>query len=115
MALLRNGEESVKVLMMLKLFVKKIQRSLIHSSRGSSVTEIKQGHFAVIAVKGGEPKRFIVELEYLTDPAFVKLLEDAEEEYGFQQKGVLSVPCQPEELEMIIGERRRRRRMSTEW
>ncbi|XP_050230006.1 auxin-responsive protein SAUR32-like [Mercurialis annua] len=112
MALLRNGEESVRALMKLEHFVKRIQRGVVHSSRGSSLRDIKQGHFAVIAAKGGEPKRFIVELEYLTNPAFVKLLEEAEQEFGLQQKGVLSVPCQPEELEMIIGERRR---MSTEW
>ena len=129
MALKNYKDESVKSLMMLKLLIKKIQRGFTHSSKASTLDviafddgknaasmlpeDVKQGHFAVIAVKGGEPKRFIVELDYLTDPAFVKLLEDAEEEYG-QQKGVLSVPCQPEELQTIIGDRRRRR-MSTEW
>ncbi|KAG8648562.1 auxin-responsive protein SAUR32 [Manihot esculenta] len=129
---MKNSEESVKSLMMLKLFVRKIQRGLMHSAtKGSSLNasklkkdqieaakmvpeDVKQGHFAVLAVKGGEPKRFVVELEHLTNPAFMKLLEDAEEEYGFQQKGVLAVPCQPEELQIILGERKNRR-MSTEW
>ncbi|KAJ9181546.1 hypothetical protein P3X46_009667 [Hevea brasiliensis] len=127
----KNREEIVKSLMMLKLFVRKIQRGLMHSaSKGSSPNanklkkeieaakmvpkDVKQGHFAVIAVKGGEPKRFVVELENLTNPAFMKLLEEAEEEYGFQQKGVLAVPCQPEELQIILGDRKKRR-MSTEW
>ncbi|XP_057999425.1 protein SMALL AUXIN UP-REGULATED RNA 12-like [Hevea brasiliensis] len=117
---MRNREESVKGLMMLKLFVRKIQRGLMHSaSKGSSLNanklkeeieaakmvpeDVKQGHFAVIAMKGAEPKRFVVELDHLTNPAFVKLLEQAEEEYGFQQKGVLAVPCQPEELQMILS------------
>ncbi|KAL6336421.1 hypothetical protein AAG906_014593 [Vitis piasezkii] len=51
--------------------------------------DVKEGHFAVWAVMGGEPKRFIVDLCYLTNPAFLRLLEQAEEEYGFEQKELL--------------------------
>lgn len=68
--------------------------------------DVKEGHFAVIAMHGEETKRFVVELDYLTDPAFLKLLEQAREEYGFQQKGALAVPCTPEELQKIIENRR---------
>lgn len=68
--------------------------------------DVREGHFAVIAMQGEERKRFIVELEYLTDPAFLKLLEKAREEYGFGQKGALSVPCTPQELQKIIENRR---------
>lgn len=57
--------------------------------------DVKEGHFAVIAVKGGKSKRFILELSYLRNPAFLRLLEQAKEEYGFQQMGALTVPCQP--------------------
>lgn len=64
--------------------------------------DVKEGHFAVWAVMGGESKRFIVDLCYLTNPAFLRLLEQAEEEYGFEQKGTLAVPCQPEELQKIL-------------
>lgn len=64
--------------------------------------DVKEGHFAVLAVMGGEPKRFIVNLCYLTNPAFLRLLEQAEEEFGFGQKGTLAVPCQPEELQRIL-------------
>ncbi|TKY62129.1 Auxin-responsive protein SAUR32 [Spatholobus suberectus] len=68
--------------------------------------DVKEGHFAVIAMQGEEPKRFVVELDYLTDPAFLKLLEQAREEYGFEQKGALAVPCSPQELQKIIENRR---------
>ena len=67
--------------------------------------DVKEGHFAVLAVRGGEPKRFIVDLSYLTNPAFLRLLEQAEEEFGFEQKGTLAVPCQPEELQKILNPR----------
>lgn len=68
--------------------------------------DVKEGHFAVIAMQGEETERFIVELDYLTDPAFLKLLEQASEEYGFGQTGALAVPCRPQELLKIIENRR---------
>ncbi|KAK7245106.1 hypothetical protein RIF29_39940 [Crotalaria pallida] len=68
--------------------------------------DVKEGHFAVIATHGEEAKRFIVELDYLTDPDFLRLLEQAKEEFGFQQKGALAVPCRPQELQKIIENRR---------
>ncbi|XWS59641.1 hypothetical protein CRYUN_Cryun08bG0139400 [Craigia yunnanensis] len=66
--------------------------------------DVKEGHFAVIAVKGEKSKRFILELSYLRNPAFLRLLEQAKEENGFQQTGALIVPCQPEELQKILEE-----------
>ncbi|MCE3052494.1 hypothetical protein HAX54_052763 [Datura stramonium] len=65
--------------------------------------DVKEGHFAVFTVSPEEePKRFIVELHWLTNPSFLKLLKQAEDEFGFQQKGVLQVPCHAEELQMIL-------------
>ncbi|KAK7392456.1 hypothetical protein VNO78_20895 [Psophocarpus tetragonolobus] len=64
--------------------------------------DVLEGHFVVLANKGEETKRFIVELHYLDDPAFLGLLERAREEYGFRQKGVLVIPCHPQELEKIL-------------
>ncbi|EXC16179.1 hypothetical protein L484_024347 [Morus notabilis] len=65
--------------------------------------DVKEGHFAVFAAKGAEKKRFIVKLECLNSPTFLRLLEQAEEEYGFEQTGALVVPCRPEELHRILG------------
>ncbi|KDP29147.1 hypothetical protein JCGZ_16536 [Jatropha curcas] len=126
---MKTKKESVKGLMMLKLFIRKLQQALLlSSSKESSFSiineeiknakevpgDVKQGQFAVLAVKGEEPKRFVVELDHLTNPEFMKLLEQAQEEFGFQQKGVLAVPCQPEELQTILSNRKNRR-ISTEW
>lgn len=119
-------EESVKRLMKLKLLLTKLQRGFFFSSsRKNDLSDIdegekmvpndvKKGHFAVIAVKGREPKRFIVELANLSNPEFLSLLEQAKEEYGFQQNGVIAVPCFPEELQNVISSKRKKR-MSTEW
>ncbi|XP_038998788.1 auxin-responsive protein SAUR50-like [Hibiscus syriacus] len=59
--------------------------------------DVKEGYFAVISVKGGEKRRFILDLRYLRKPEFVELLEKAKKEYG-----VLILPCQPEELQKIL-------------
>ncbi|XVE96624.1 hypothetical protein REPUB_Repub02eG0238700 [Reevesia pubescens] len=119
---MQNWEESHTGLVIVRLFVKKLKIVLLElPSRvgDQNVVEfdedieetkkipkdVKEGHFAVIAVKGGKPKRFILELSYLKNPAFLRLLEQAKEEYGFQQMGTLTVPCQPEELQKILEDR----------
>ncbi|XP_009613076.1 auxin-responsive protein SAUR50-like [Nicotiana tomentosiformis] len=121
------GEEiRSKGLITLKLLIKKLIKNIIKSHlqfsprRENGVEfvkfprvnneevvpdDVKEGHFAVFAVNTGSEetrKRFILELNWLTNPAFLRLLKLAEEEYGFRQKGVLEIPCPPEELEKII-------------
>ncbi|KAK7267722.1 hypothetical protein RIF29_20400 [Crotalaria pallida] len=68
--------------------------------------DVMEGYFAVLAIKGEEAQRFILELNYLNDPAFLGLLDQAKEEYGFRQKGALAVPCRPQELQKILDHRR---------
>ncbi|KAG4959534.1 hypothetical protein AAZX31_13G125700 [Glycine max] len=64
--------------------------------------DVMEGYFAVLAIKGEETKRFIVGLDYLNDPAFLRLLDQAREEYGFRQKEALALPCCPQELQKIL-------------
>ncbi|KAM3340081.1 auxin-responsive protein SAUR32-like [Capsicum galapagoense] len=65
--------------------------------------DVKEGYFAVFSVnKEEEPKRFTVELHWLTNPSFLKLMKQTEDEYGFGQKGVLEVYCLAEELQKIL-------------
>ncbi|KAK4343038.1 hypothetical protein RND71_038854 [Anisodus tanguticus] len=65
--------------------------------------DVKEGHFAVFSVNPEEkPQRFVVELQCLTHPSFLKLLKEAEDEYGFRQ-GVLEFPCRAEELEKVLA------------
>ncbi|KAG5150783.1 hypothetical protein AAZX31_10G053500 [Glycine max] len=104
---------------MLRSFVGKIEKGvsllfvhrrppLNHFNEATSVVpdDVREGYFAVLAIKGEESKRFIVGLHYLNDPAFLGLLDQAEEEFGFGQKGALAIPCQPQELQKILDGRR---------
>lgn len=66
--------------------------------------DVKEGQFAVMAVKCQEPKRFVVELRCLTNPSFLRLLKKAGEEYGFRNHGAIEIPCEPHELQMVLLE-----------
>uniref|UniRef100_A0A2N9I581 Auxin-responsive protein n=1 Tax=Fagus sylvatica TaxID=28930 RepID=A0A2N9I581_FAGSY len=119
MSIKRNRYETKKALAMLRLFIEKLQKSLsVLAPRETDLNDfneelvvaavvpdyVTEGHFSVFAIKGEETKRFVVELYYLTNPAFLRLLDQAKEEYGFTQKGALTVPCRPEELQKILDD-----------
>ncbi|XP_028756908.1 auxin-induced protein 6B-like [Neltuma alba] len=119
MAKLRNSSGKKKGgIVKLKVVVEKIQKKLLPGMKGSSYRDaceeeegsessyvpedVKEGHFAVIAEDGEEPRRFVVPLSCLTHPSFLRLLEEAAEEYGFDHEGALTIPCSPRELERIL-------------
>ncbi|KAJ1425909.1 Small auxin-up RNA [Sesbania bispinosa] len=96
-----------------KFVVEKLhKRLLLGRNKGSSdfdryeqvPEDVKEGHFAVIAEGGEEPKRFVLPLSCLTNPMFLRLLERAAEEYGFDHEGALTIPCRPSELERILAQ-----------
>ncbi|XP_058082422.1 auxin-induced protein X15-like [Magnolia sinica] len=64
--------------------------------------DVKEGHVAVMAVGGEHHRRFIVPLSYLAHPAFLRLLDQAEEEFGLSQGGTLTLPCRPSEIERVL-------------
>lgn len=70
---------------------------------------VKQGYVVVFATEGWKSERFVVELGYLNNPEFLKLLKQAEEEFEFSLEGALAIPCGPDDLERIIGMRRSER------
>lgn len=64
--------------------------------------DVKEGHFVVYPVDDGELKRFIISLDYLAHPGFIKLLDLAGEEFGYKQARGLAVPCSSNELQRIL-------------
>ncbi|XWS11639.1 hypothetical protein CRYUN_Cryun37aG0016100 [Craigia yunnanensis] len=66
----------------------------------ASAGVVPKGFLAVCVVK--ELKRFIIPTEYLGHQAFGVLLRKAEEEFGFQQEGVLKIPCEVSTFEKIL-------------
>ncbi|CDO97720.1 unnamed protein product [Coffea canephora] len=84
-----------------KLAAKESSSSLNNGAvSGGSSDVVPKGYLAVCV--GEELKRFVIPMEYLGHQAFGILLREAEEEFGFQQEGVLKIPCQVAVFEKIL-------------
>ncbi|KAM0968625.1 hypothetical protein ACFX13_017251 [Malus domestica] len=70
------------------------------SCEASNNAAVPKGYLAVCV--GEELKRFVIPTDYLGGPAFHILLREAEEEFGFQQTGVLRIPCEVSVFEGIL-------------
>ncbi|XAR52162.1 hypothetical protein NMG60_11020086 [Bertholletia excelsa] len=74
-----------------------------HGKKEEEMKEIPKGCLAIMVGHEGEQQRFIIPVIYINHPLFMQLLKDAEEEYGFEQKGPISIPCHVEEFRQIRG------------
>ncbi|XP_021277420.1 auxin-responsive protein SAUR71 [Herrania umbratica] len=81
-------------------FLKRTLSLSDNSVREASSNTVPKGYLAVSV--GEEQKRFIIPTEYLSHHAFHLLLREAEEEFGFQQAGVLRIPCEVSIFEGIV-------------
>ncbi|KAJ8451326.1 hypothetical protein Cgig2_014098 [Carnegiea gigantea] len=70
------------------------------STSGASSNAVPKGFLAVHV--GEEMKRFVIPTNYLSHQAFSVLLKEAEEEFGFQQEGILRIPCEVDVFESIL-------------
>eukprot|EP01018_Ginkgo_biloba_P027681 Gb_29896 [translate_table: standard] len=61
-------------------------------SPASPPPDVPEGYLAVYV--GKERRRFIIPTSYLSRPVFRTLLQKAEEEFGFDHKGGLTIPCE---------------------
>ncbi|TKY64707.1 Auxin-responsive protein SAUR72 [Spatholobus suberectus] len=81
--------------------IKFLKRTLSFTDVSSSNNDIVPKGFLAVCV-GKELKRFVIPTDYLRHEAFEMLLQEAEEEFGFQQEGVLKIPCQVSVFEKIL-------------
>lgn len=64
--------------------------------------DVPKGSVAVyVGDEQEEQTRFVVPVVYLNHPLFLHLLEEAEHLYGFDNKGVLTIPCQVSDFEYL--------------
>lgn len=80
-----------------------LKRALSISEReggSSSNVQVPKGYLAVCV--GVDLNRFVIPTEYLGHQAFHMLLREAEEEFGFEQTGVLRIPCEVPVFESIL-------------
>lgn len=72
-----------------------------NSKKGLKNNGVPKGSLAVCV--GHELKRYVIPTCYLHHEAFGVLLRGAEEEYGFEQAGVLRIPCSVAEFERVLA------------
>ncbi|GAB4833369.1 hypothetical protein Ancab_031612 [Ancistrocladus abbreviatus] len=82
------------------------QYSTCESLLKKSMKEVSQkkiplGFFAVYA--GAERERFLVPTSFLSHPLFKMLLQKAHDEYGFDQKNGLVVPCSVDAFQEVVS------------
>nr|GEV52955.1 auxin-responsive protein SAUR71-like [Tanacetum cinerariifolium] len=65
--------------------------------RGGGVPE---GHLPVYV--GDEMERFVVSADLLNHPIFINLLNKSAQEYGYEQQGVLRIPCHVILFEQVL-------------
>lgn len=75
------------------LHAKQIFKSTSQHVHSGNQSHVPKGHIAVY-VGELQKKRFVVPISYLNHPAFLDLLNRAEEEFGFNHPmGALTIPC----------------------
>lgn len=75
-----------------------------HNNHHGKKHGIPKGCLAIkVGQEGEEPQRFVVPVLYFNHPLFLQLLKEAEEVYGFDQKGTITIPCHVEEFRTVRG------------
>ncbi|KAK2978810.1 hypothetical protein RJ640_006772 [Escallonia rubra] len=63
---------------------------------------VPKGHMAVyVRQEDGDFQRVLVPVIYINHPLFGKLLREAEEEYGYDHPGGITIPCRISEFESV--------------
>ncbi|KAA8516214.1 hypothetical protein F0562_019393 [Nyssa sinensis] len=88
-----NGEKS--------LLNKHLQLPHHQGKKQQETRDVPKGCLAIKVGQGEEQQRFVVPVIYFNHPLFVQLLKEAEEEYGFDQKGTIAIPCHVEEFRYV--------------
>ncbi|XP_040375770.1 auxin-responsive protein SAUR72-like [Oryza brachyantha] len=57
----------------------------------------------LIGRQGEERERILVRTEQLKQPHFLALLDLAVQEFGYEQRGILCIPCTTKAFRSIVG------------
>ncbi|KAK1406622.1 hypothetical protein QVD17_42090 [Tagetes erecta] len=63
--------------------------------------DVPKGHFVVYV--GINRSRYIIPISFLSHPEFQKLLQRAEEEFGFDHEMGLTIPCEEHVFESLTS------------
>ncbi|XP_022860867.1 auxin-responsive protein SAUR32-like [Olea europaea var. sylvestris] len=76
----------------------------INNRKKQQVRDVPKGCLAIKVGQGEDEKqRIVIPLVYFNHPLFMKLLKDAEEEYGFDYEGRITIPCHVQDFRYVQG------------
>ncbi|CAJ2679466.1 auxin-induced SAUR [Trifolium pratense] len=79
-----------------------LRASVTARQAASKSVEIPKGYVAVYV--GEKQKRYVVQISYLNQPLFQDLLNQAEEEFGYDHPtGGLTIPCTEDVFQRITS------------
>jgi len=68
----------------------------------SEEQRVAKGYVPVVVGVGEEVERFVVSVKLFRHQCMVSLLEMAAQEFGFEQKGVLRIPCDVQHFRRVL-------------
>ncbi|XP_047328962.1 auxin-responsive protein SAUR50-like [Impatiens glandulifera] len=90
----------IRHIVRLRQMLRRWRKKAALASRCRLPSDVPAGHVAVCVGTNG--RRFVVRAAYLNHPIFTRLLVLAEEEYGFNNSGPLTIPCDEALFEEIL-------------
>ncbi|XXG65847.1 hypothetical protein AAC387_Pa05g3452 [Persea americana] len=78
----------------------KIHRSSSKLMKVGRSGQVPEGYLPVYV--GEEKERFVVSFKLLNHPMFLELLNRSANEYGYEQQGVLRIPCRVSVFQQVL-------------
>ncbi|KAK1303557.1 hypothetical protein QJS10_CPB11g01549 [Acorus calamus] len=91
------------------------ERLLEIGNKKAKDVEVPSGYVPMMVGSGREEEmeRFMVHTELFKHPCIVILLEMAAEEFGYEQQGILKIPCDVEHFRSVIAFRLKKRKKNS--
>lgn len=70
-------------------------------SKKKELRDVPKGCLGVVVGQGEKRQRFVIPVTYVNHPLFGSLLKEAEEEFGFDHDGPISIPCHVDEFRNV--------------
>lgn len=65
------------------------------------IGKVPRGYVPILVGKDKEKEKVLVHTKLLKHPCFLVLLEMAVQEFGYEQKGILQIPCEIEQFMLV--------------
>jgi SAUR family protein len=81
----------------------KAARKKIEQSMARAKDKVPRGYIPILIGQGEDREKILVHMEHLQQPYFIELLDLAVQEFGYEQQGILHIPCTTKVFRSIIG------------